>query len=42
MIELDDLTKEQLQILPIYEAVLGEIGRAGFDYRNNYKLVAFS
>ena len=33
MIELENLTPEEISLLPVYESVLTRIGRGGYDYR---------
>ena len=33
MIELENLTAEEISLLPVYESVLTRIGRGGYDYR---------
>lgn len=33
VIELDSLTPDEIDLLPVYEAVLTRIGRGGYDYR---------
>ena len=33
MIELENLTPEEISLLPVYESIITRIGRGGYDYR---------